>query len=216
MKRTLDRPHLSLLAFSWRIRTLAPKGSVSMSSDATASAVPSRTSWAHRASASPGAWNVKPLPRDLRSKWCQGENENVQFPCCTWMTGTPRCFRSSTHDLVRDDAAGEKQNKKPSRAELLTLNHIISHFLRGSTCSRMSGEAPTSCLSSPLQLQKHWQLALASSNTTLFWSSLDSNLNTWPLMQSHVDADSVTTRQHLSSVSVKLTELMLSLLGNAD
>lgn len=37
------------------MRILAPNGSVSMSSDATASTVPSFTSQAHRASASAGA-----------------------------------------------------------------------------------------------------------------------------------------------------------------
>lgn len=74
---SLPSRHLSFLAFSWRMRTLAPNGSVSMSSEATAWALPCLTRLAHSPSASPGAWT----------------------------TGTPRCFRTSRQSLVWDEAA---------------------------------------------------------------------------------------------------------------
>lgn len=56
---------------------MAPNGSVSMSSEATAWALPCLTRLAHSPSASPGAWT----------------------------TGTPRCFRTSRQSLVWDEAA---------------------------------------------------------------------------------------------------------------
>lgn len=54
----LHSSYLSFLALSWRTTTFAPNGSVSISSEATASTTPSLTSRAQSASASPGAWST--------------------------------------------------------------------------------------------------------------------------------------------------------------
>lgn len=108
-----------------------------MSSDATACTVPSLTSWAHSASASPGAWETKVtcMKRNLQRR----KNKHIHYVAGrTWITGTPRYFRSWRHSLVCNDAAVSTEEKHIKI--IFPVDHLCSKTTENSSLCAFSAQ----------------------------------------------------------------------------